>query len=379
MKQSLVLLGLLAGGLARADVGVISPWVIPETHRYILAPHQATQPILSGDILYSATRQGNLRAIHATEGYVLWKKQLPAGAEGGLGYGRAKLLVGDVQGNLLALNARDGSEVWSVSRKGEWLSPPVIKESRAYALLSTGQLFAFVAQDGQEAWQYSRSGDEKMTIRGLGSPTVYGKELFQGFADGYVVALSTETGKELWAKKLRTKERFYDVDMAPAVDEKSVFVAAFDGNFYSLNRVDGRIQWVFPVGSHANILVEEDRLFFSGLDGNVYALSRNGGKEIWKTAFGPGVANAPVRVGDILVVTTSSGPVYGLDRASGKILWNLSLGTGSFAAATGHPDNWFYSLSNYGNLFAFKLIPHNNFRKEPKTFISPSAFKNTLG
>lgn len=363
-----------------ANVTVQSEWVMTtrSEHRFSMQPHERTQPLVVGDILYFANLRGELFAVHRKMGYQLWKHKMPGPVSGALSYGRSKLFVGDTQGNLTALSARNGEEIWKYQAKAEWLSPPAVMRDRIFIADSAEDLYAFDINSGKELWHYSHRGDEKMTIRGTGGPAVFAGEVFQGFADGSLVALSSQRGEELWVKRLRSRERFYDVDMKPYVDKDSVVAATFDGKLYRLNRLTGETQWVFPVGSHSGFLVEERKIYFAGLNGNFYALDLDSGQVIWKTSFGKGVGLAPTRAGEYLAFATSSDPMYVIDPKNGEIIWQGSLGAGTFAPPGSESDGWFYCLSNYGNLFSFRVQPRVGNLTEMETLSLPMAVERAL-
>jgi len=347
----------LACFAARADIAVHSEWVFPTrtNHNFELRPHERTRPLVVGDILYAANLEGRVLAFHRKEGYVLWEAKVPAGVEGALAYGRSKIYVGDRGGVLHALNARDGTEAWTVAVGAEWLSPPVLLRDRLYAMASNDELVAINADEGKILWKFAHRGDEKMTIRGTSTPTVAGTDVFAGFSDGSLVALNAETGAELWTKRLRVRDRFYDVDMPPLVDDTSVYAATFDGMLYRLDRKSGATKWSFPVGSYGGFILEENRVYFSGLNGNLYAIDAGSGQSIWKVPFDAGVALTPTKVGNTLVVPTSADPVYVLDPKDGKLLWVNRMGAGTLTPAVSGGDEWFYCLSNYGNLYAYTV------------------------
>jgi outer membrane protein assembly factor BamB len=356
-------------------VSLLTRWVSPaRIPKWEMRPHERTRPVVMGDILYFATLSGEVQAVHRHEGYVLWKKQMPSGVEGALTYARSKLFVGDTSGNLVALNARDGSEAWRFKIAAEWLSPPAVLRDKLFIASSNDEIYALAENTGKELWHYSHRGDEKMTIRGTSGPALYGGELYQGFSDGYLVGLSANQGRVLWEKRLRHKERFYDVDMVPHVDDQSVIAATFDGRLYSLDRLTGDTKWMFPVGSYGGILVESESVYLAGLNGEFYALDRSGQLK-WKTAFKEGIGLTPSRVGEYLVVTTSSDPVYLLDPADGKILSREWLGAGTLAPAAAAGDNWFYILSNYGVLYSYEILPGFNPKRGPATIPTPSAIQ----
>ncbi|MFM8315857.1 MAG: PQQ-binding-like beta-propeller repeat protein [Deltaproteobacteria bacterium] len=375
MNSLLIALGVfVSGSLLASQVDVFSQWVQPSTQRRDFEMTQErTRPVMMGDVLYSANLAGEVFAVHRFEGYRLWERKMAAGVEGALAYGRSKVIVGDLHGNLVALNSRDGSDYWKFKIGSEWLSPPAISRDKVFAVTSNDELYALSETQGKELWHYSHRGDEKMTVRGVGGPIVFGNEIFQGFSNGDLAALSTQQGKVLWVKKLKSKERFYDIDMSPYVDEKSVIVGTFDGKVYSLDRLSGSIQWVFPVGSYGGFWVEDDRVYFSGLDRQFYCLDRNQGTVIWKTPFEAGVGATPSKSGDYLIFTTSEDPYYIIQASDGKVVWKGHLGAGTLGSAMTTPEGWFYILSNFGNLYALQLSKNVYPFGTPKTVPSSSA------
>jgi outer membrane protein assembly factor BamB len=248
---------------------------------------------------------------------------------------------------------------------------------KVLAISSSDDLYALGETDGKERWHYSHRGDEKMTVRGTASPVVFGNEVFQGFSDGYFVALGAAQGRELWKRKLAVRSRFYDIDFTPYVDEQLVIVATYDGSLYSLDRLTGNTKWLFPIGSYSGPLVEGDVLYVPGLDRNFYALDRDHGQVKWKVEFEGNVGMEPVKVGDYILLPTSGDPQYLIDPKAQKIAWSGSLGTGSFGGASADPDGWFYTLSNYGNLYSFQ-IGTTNIAETPQTHHAPSALFHRL-
>jgi outer membrane protein assembly factor BamB len=355
---------------------VISKWVFPSRvlHPSDRGPQERTRPVIIGDILYMANLDGYVYAFHRTEGYTLWKAKMPAGVEGALAFARSKVFVGDTAGNLTAFHSRNGEVAWTFKGQAEWLSAPVVLGNRVFAVSSNDEVFGLDEVSGKVIWHFPHRGDEKMTIRGTTSPAVKDGYVYQGFSDGFVVALNSESGKPLWQRQLKTTLRFYDIDTAPLyVDDQNLIVGTYDGKVHKLDRMTGNTKWSFPVGSYSGFLVEEKRVYFSGLDGNVYALNLDLGDAIWKTSFGKGVGLTPARIGEHLVVTTSSDPTLVLDPRDGKVVWKTSLGTGTLTAAVGDTEGWFYCMSNYGNLYSFEILKERKIFAEPQTVATPSA------
>lgn len=337
---------------------VMNQWTLDTRTRPVTRPHERTEPLVVGDVLYVANLNGRLLCVHRHKGYILWEKKFEHAIEGALGYGRSKIFVGDSQGNLYALNTRNGSQAWKFTIHSEWLSAPVVKKDRVYIMAGDDNLYVLNAETGKEIWHYSRSGDEKMTIRGTSSPALFGSEVYVGFSDGTLAALSQARGEELWVRQLRRRDRFYDVDMTPLVDQQGVVAATFDGRTLRMNRLTGETLWSFPVGSHSGFVSDGERLYFAGLNKNFYALDLQTGQVIWKTPYSQGVGFKPTRLQNgLLVFATSADPQYLIDSKDGKILWETYLGAGSMVPVASLVDDWFYSMSNYGNLWGYKLFP----------------------
>ncbi len=356
-------------------LSVVSQWAMPTrfNHPWELKPYERTKPVVVGDMLYTANLDGVVQAIHRTQGYVLWKRKLEGPVDGSMVYGRSKIFVGDTKGNFYALHTRDGSDAWRFKVAAEWLSPPLVVKDRVFVFTSHDELYALAENTGKEIWHFAHRGDEKMTVHGTSGPASNGTEVVQGFSDGYVVTLDFATGNVKWSRRLRTRERFYDVDATPYIDEKRVVAATFDGKLYSLDKNTGDIFWTFDVGSYGGFHVKEDRLYFAGLDHNLYALDLNTKAVIWKKPMKSGVGLAPVMAGKHLVVTTSDDPVYLLDPQNGDIVWQGNLGAGTLSAASGNSEGWFFCLSNYGNLYSFEIRPELMAHRMVKVISAPSA------
>lgn len=369
---------------AFAAVTLDSAWVLPlrSEPRFDLVPYERTAPILMGELLFVADLTGGVRAIHRKSGRVIWQKQMPGSVCGAFAYGRSMVVVGDRQGHLRALNTRDGSEAWTFKAGAEWLSPPVFVRTKVngemqnlvIATTSAGEMYALSESKGREVWHYARKGDEKMTVFGSGGPAVFNEEIYQGFSDGSIVALRADRGRVLWEKTLRTRGRFYDIDMKPYVDEKRLLVANFDGSLHSLDRLRGDTQWVFPVGSYSGFLVEQGKVYFAGTNKQFYSLDLASGQAVWTNAYEGNVAASPMMLGGYLVFPTSGDPVHLVDPLTGTYVLRTSLGAGSLAAPAGdEADRALYLLSNYGNLYSFELRTTPGPAVEPKPENPPAS------
>ena len=96
---------------------------------------------------------------------------------GGIAY------VGLDEGNLFALDAVSGRLLWT--REIELYAPPAVHDGVVYAGSPDGILYALDAASGESRWRYTT--DSKISF----SPVVAGNMVYVISHDGYVHAIST--------------------------------------------------------------------------------------------------------------------------------------------------------------------------------------------
>jgi len=160
-------------------------------------------------------------------------------------------------------------------------------------------------------------------------PVVAGKRLFLGFNDSdKVVALDTDSGKELW--------RFYTdgpVRLPPAVAGDAVFAVSDDGYLYCLDAGTGALRWRFRGGPSERKVLGNKRLISSwparggvvARDGIVYF-----GASIWPM------------MGTFL---------YALEAETGEVRW-VNDGTGAYYMDQPHNSPSFAGVAPQGALVA---------------------------
>jgi outer membrane protein assembly factor BamB len=183
----------------------------------------------------------------------------------------------------------------------QWRGPDRTDVSR-----ETGLLPSWPKSGPPLVWSYAEAGV------GYSGPAIVGRRLYTMGARGpteYVLALDTETGKEVWASPV-----------APTF--------TFKGNSWG----DG------PRGTPT---VEGDRVYALGGQGELVCLQAATGKEVWRLSLpkdlggevspaggGPekigwGFTESPVIDGDQLVCTPGGpgGTLAGIEKTTGKVLW----------------------------------------------------------
>ena len=167
-------------------------------------------PVIQGDRVYFATRDGTVWAIDRTA------RTLPF--EGTILLIKLNIHVW----GLIGPPVQKGS-VWSTRVGGEITRAVAVTPDSVYAGTRNGKVAALDAATGELRW-VTETGFEITS-----SPTVAGTTVMVGTKDGKVLGLDTATGKVIW--DFQTQGR---ITASPVVAGGTLYVASRDGTLYAL-------------------------------------------------------------------------------------------------------------------------------------------------
>ncbi|VTU00757.1 PQQ enzyme repeat domain protein OS=Haloferax sp. ATCC BAA-645 GN=C459_15691 PE=4 SV=1: PQQ_2: PQQ_2 [Gemmataceae bacterium] len=229
--------------------------------------HTEGTPAVAGGKLFFPAGDDGLIAVDAKTGTQrLW--QLKGGKDAGIHIDAAPAVSGNrvfVGSGLysfvaVALDTETGKELWRTDLKLRSFAAPVVLGKAVHYGVGTGNM----AHDTEH---YPEEGEKK-----------------DGVPAGAVVALDTETGKELWRLELPKA-----VHVALAGDAFSVYAASRDGSVYAIDRKTGKLRWKTGLGSA--IMAPPAVAASGGVPVAVYAVGREGllaclnphtGKVVWQ-------------------------------------------------------------------------------------------------
>ncbi len=158
-----------------------------------------------------------------------------------------------------------------------------------------------------------------------------GARLFAATPDGKVLALSTETGEQLWRVDLDRR-----LTGGPAAGLSLVVVGSADGEVFALDPETGEQRWQARVTSEvvAPPAVSPGAVVVRALDGRVTAFTADG-EQRWEyrspvPALTLRGASAPLIEAGVAVIGLDNGRLVGIEIGSGRVLWEqvLSLPSG---------------------------------------------------
>lgn len=256
----------------------------------------------------------------------------------GPGLGAGILVVASSDGEVAALAAADGKLLWNVVIGSEVVSTPAVDGKTVVARTVNGQLIALDALDGKTRW-IADQPVPSLSLRGGSRPVISGDVVYAGFDNGKLAAYDLTRGQLIWEAPLATPtgrseiERLVDADGLFQVTAEELFAVAFHGRAAALELADGRLLWQRDMSSARGLTADLDGVYVTDADSQVWALDRNNGGPLWTQAdLRARNITAPVRIGDQLAVADFEGYVHLLDRATGRIVGRARNGPSAIVA-----------------------------------------------
>lgn len=245
-------------------------------------------PAFDAEAAYVPLRGNQLVSVLLKDGTLAWSVECPMSAAPAAGDG---LVFAGSEGFIEARSRNDGLVEWRRAIVGRISS---LHWDTGWLLATTvgGPMLALRAIDGEILWQR----DFGAALQAPPAPS--GDRAYLPLKDGRLLAVSLQTGDEIWTRKLPEA----GVGILALADR--LYVGAIDNHFYSLDPEDGDVKWKWPTG--ADVLgtpaIDTRRVYFLALDNVLRGHNRNSGSMIWKRVLPMRPSTGPLLSGNTLIV-----------------------------------------------------------------------------
>jgi outer membrane protein assembly factor BamB len=280
----------------------------------------------TGGTVFVTTGAGEVIALAANTGAVLWRQRLngalsgPPTVEGGQVYAMGR------DGSAAALDTGNGRTIWQLDgapRTGGMLGAGAIATSggQVYLPYSAGQLNA-VSKSGDVLWSAGIAGERLgRAYAGFGDvtgdPVIAGGVIYVGTAAGKTAAISAATGQRIWTA-------YEGALNAPLVVGGSVFVVNDQARLVRLDARSGEVIWsqIMPyfknekpkrnnaITAHYGPILAGGRLAVVSGDGTLRLFDPASGAVVAQAEIPGGAASAPALVGGALLVMGGNGQLH---------------------------------------------------------------------
>ncbi|MDP3700104.1 MAG: outer membrane protein assembly factor BamB [Hylemonella sp.] len=275
-----------------------------------------------GNTVGLASGDGKVSLLDARTGDALWRADVGAPLNAGVGHDGRMAAVVTTENELVAL--QDGREVWRQRLPAPAYTPPLVAGARVFVLGADRSVSAYDGQSGRRLWTQTRSG-EALVLRQPGVLMAVGDTLVVGLS-GRLAGLNPLNGSSRWEAPIATPrgtndvERLVDLVAGVARLDSVVCTRAFQAALGCVDAARGALVWSRAAAGASGLSGDAGLLLGVEFDGTVVAWRRNDGERAWSTSqLRYRQLTSPLLLGPAVVVGDDGGRLHFLARLDGAL------------------------------------------------------------
>ncbi|PWK62791.1 PQQ-like beta-propeller repeat protein [Roseicyclus mahoneyensis] len=336
----------------------------------------ATDPVAGNGLVYTIDSGAQLQATALANGAPAWIASLVPDFDrgsnnsgGGLALAGNRLYATTPYGEVVALDAATGAVIWR-QRLGVVLGAPTVSGGLVYVVGRNSEAWAIEADDGRLRWRIPSSEAPSVLVGGA-APAVADDRVVFPFPSGEIVAAFPNTGVTLWNSfvaggRLGTAYAgFNDITSDPVIIGGTIYAGNQSGRVVAMNARTGTRLWTATEGAYSPMVVAGGAVFFVSDRNELMRLDASDGSRVWGTELPFYQANrarrrdevfthyGPILAGGRLVVASGDGLIRLFSPESGALVGSLELRGG----AASHPivvGDTLLVVSEDGRLHAYR-------------------------
>jgi outer membrane protein assembly factor BamB len=313
-------------------------------------------PSVHDGVFIVAAGDGDVLALQADSGAVLWRTSAGASIAAGVGSdGRFTSVV--TRGNEV-VTFDSGREVWRKRVPSAVVTPPLVAGERVFVMGVDRAVHAFDALDGRRLWVFSKPGDA-LTLSQASVVAAFRNNLL--VAQGQrLTALDPLRGTVQWEVPLASPrgtnevERLADL-IGPAVRVGDrVCARAFQSAVGCADAARGAVLWSRNVGGAQAVGTNAEMVFGADASDRITAWRANNGDVVWQSEklLYRGLSGA-LAVGPSVVFGDAEGYLHFIAAATGEAQLRLATDGKPIVGAPALSGSTMLAITQDGGLFAF--------------------------
>jgi len=306
-----------------------------------------SRPVVTKGVIYTLDARGLVAAFSAKDGAGVWTfDTTPEDTDnqamgGGISADGNNIYVTTGFGDVCALEAKTGKLLWRKSLMKPLRAAPTIADNRAYIVTVDNELNVLDATTGDILWKQAGI-TESATIMGASSPAVHEDSVVVAYNSGEIFGLRAQNGRVSWNYSLAAPAQLgalpaiADIRGFPVISDGKIYAISHSGRMAAIDMKTGDRAWEADIGGIETPVVAGDTVFVYGNDGNLIALTRDTGRPMWVVKL-PQLEDpedsesdrifwsGPVLAGNVLWMTNSAGSLVGYSPNDGSQLENIDL------------------------------------------------------
>jgi outer membrane protein assembly factor BamB len=255
---------------------------------------------------------------------------------GGIGYDNGMVYAATGYGELVALDAGSGKIVWRQKLDFPARSAPTIAGGIVAVVTQNDLLLTFDQASGTPGWRFTgKVTDSTASSAVLGAPAYSDGLVVAGFSSGTLAALDVNSGTPLWEQSLASSYSvagplaFSDIVAPPVIVNDVVYAISLGNSAMAVDLHSGAQVWEHDVTGNQAIYLAGDFAYVLDIHQNLAAIHADDGLVSWmvqlpayrhpKSKSGPRNWNGPVMVNGQLLFTDSLGEMMSVDPVTGAL------------------------------------------------------------
>ena len=336
----------------------------------------SASPVVSGGRVFAMDAGTKLTAV-STAGAVLWTADLKAEFDrdgevsgGGLAVQGGRLFASTGFGELIALDASSGAIVWRQRLDAPLTGAPAVAGNAVYVVGRDGSAAAVSVDGGRILWQVPGTPASSGMI-GASSPAIGDGEVLFPFASGEIAAVATDGGERTWGAAVAGKRlgRAYavvgDITGDPVISGGVIYAGTAAGRTVAIATGTGLRLWTANEGALNPPLVVGGSVFVVNDEARLVRLDAATGAVIWQVEMPYYTKDkakkhkaiyahyGPVLAGKHIVVASSDGALRLFDPTNGALIGTADI-PGGAASAPALAQGLLFVVGGNGQLHAFR-------------------------
>ncbi|TRW95537.1 PQQ-binding-like beta-propeller repeat protein [Paracoccus sp. M683] len=339
--------------------------------------HRITaDPIVAAGMVFTMDSRARVTAT-STGGGRVWSVDVTPASEGGdsasgggLAYEGGRVFVSTGYGELVALDAATGGVLWRQRVNSSISGGPAAQNGVVYVAARDSTGWAVRAEDGKLLWQTS-GNTSSSGVMGVAAPAVSGNTVIFPFSSGQLLAADTQTGLTNWTAQVaglrvgRAIASIRDLTGDPVIAGDTLYSGSSSGRIAAIDMATGQENWSAREGANSPVVVAGNSIFAVNDEASLVRIDAATGGQVWQIEL-PYFTDSrvkkqdsihahygPVLAGGRLFVASSDGVLRVFDPSSGALVGQAQI-PGGAAAAPVVAGQTLYVVSRSGQLHAFR-------------------------
>jgi outer membrane protein assembly factor BamB len=330
-------------GNAAGPTGLAVNWIAsvgaPGGYRQ---PLQAS-PLLVGGQVFTMDANAVVTAFSATDGTQGWrtptrpKHATEENIGGGISYDSGKIYVSTGYGELLALDAANGKILWRQTLDFPARTAPMIAGGLVAVVVQNDLLLTFDAGTGTPGWRFTGTVGQNSgaAVAITGAPAYADGILVAGFSSGTLAALDANSGTPVWEQSFASSFGqastldFSDIVATPVIANGVVYAIGLGNTAMAVDLHSGAKVWTHNASGTDAFCLAGGFAFLLDKSQTLSAIHADDGLVSWslqlplyhnpKKKKQPVLWTGPVMVDGQLILTNDFGEILFVDAVAGSI------------------------------------------------------------